>query len=231
MFMSHTANRLKARSFLPRMLRCSKVDDAMRSTARIRQPTTVRGQLTKQHLLTAAEQLFAQKGFAHTSVAEMTQRAGVALGTFYLYYPNKEALFLELVDQLGDRLRQFVSERTAPIGHGLERQRVAFRAFFEFAARTPSLYRMVRQADFVDETVYRQYYERLARAYGEALSLSMSEGSVQRFKPEVLAWMLMGIADFVGQRFVIWEEQPDVDAFLDEVVAFVEGGLTAARRL
>lgn len=198
----------------------------MRSEGR-RRPTTVRGQLTRQHLLTAAEQVFAQKGFAHASVQEITQRAGVALGTFYIYYPNKEALFLELVDELGSRLQQFVSERTSSVGHGLERQRVAFRAFFEFAAKTPSLYRMVRQADFVDEGVYRAYYERLAASYGRALEQSMAEGSVARFKPQVLAWVLMGIADFVGQRFVVWEDTPDLDGFLDEVVAFVEAGLTA----
>lgn len=198
----------------------------MRSEGR-RRPTTVRGQLTRQHLLTAAEQVFAQKGFAHASVQEITQRAGVALGTFYIYYPNKEALFLELVDELGSRLQRFVSERTATVGHGLERQRVAFRAFFEFAAKTPSLYRMVRQADFVDEGVYRAYYERLAASYGRALEQSMAEGSVARFKPQVLAWVLMGIADFVGQRFVVWEDTPDLDGFLDEVVAFVEAGLTA----
>lgn len=149
------------------------------------------------------------------------------MGTFYIYYPNKDALFLELVDELGSRLQRFVSERTATVGHGLERQRVAFRAFFEFAAKTPSLYRMVRQADFVDEGVYRAYYERLAASYGRALEQSMAEGSVARFKPQVLAWVLMGIADFVGQRFVVWEDTPDLDGFLDDVVAFVEAGLTA----
>ncbi|MDX2014788.1 MAG: TetR/AcrR family transcriptional regulator [Myxococcaceae bacterium] len=201
----------------------------MRSVRGRRQPTTVRGELTKQHLLTAAEQVFAQHGFAHGSVQDITRRAGVALGTFYIYYPNKEALFLELVDTLGERLQRYVAAKTAPVGHGLERQRVAFRAFFEFAAQTPSLYRMVRQADLVDEAVYRAYYERLAKAYADVLEQSMAEGSVTRFTPRVLAWVLMGIADFVGQRFVVWEDEPDVDAFLDEVVAFVEAGLTAKR--
>jgi AcrR family transcriptional regulator len=91
----------------------------------------MRGQLTRQHLLTAAEEVFGSKGFAHTSVQEITQRAGVALGTFYIYYPNKDSLFLELVDDLGLRLQKYVMERTASAGHGLDRQRVAFRAFFE----------------------------------------------------------------------------------------------------
>lgn len=49
----------------------------------------------------------------------------------------------------------------------------------------------------------------------------MAEGSVARLKPQVLAWVL------VGQRFVVWADTPDLDGFLDEVVAFVEARLTA----
>ena len=187
----------------------------------------MRGQQTQQHLLEAAEKVFGAKGFTHATVQDISRTAGVALGTFYIYFPNKEALFLELVDALGQRLQRYVTERTASMGHVLERQRAAFRAFFEFAAKTPALYRMVRQADVIDARVYRLYYERLAFAYGVVLERSMAEGQARRFRPELLAWMLMGIADFVGQRFVVWEASPDVEAFLDEVVAFVEGGLRA----
>lgn len=50
-----------------------------------------------QELLDAALALFVEKGFAATRANEVAQRAGVAKGTLYLYYPSKEELFKAVV--------------------------------------------------------------------------------------------------------------------------------------
>ncbi len=89
---------------------------------------------------------------------------------------------------------------------------------------------MVQQSYFVDEAVYRAYYERFARTYVKGLGEAMAQGEVVRCAPEVLAYVLMGVADFVGMRFVVWADAPMEQALLDEVVAFVEAGLSPARR-
>lgn len=54
----------------------------------------------REKLLGAGRELFLQKGAAKTSVEELTAAAGVAKGTFYLYYHDKEALLQEVVYQL-----------------------------------------------------------------------------------------------------------------------------------
>ena len=64
---------------------------------------TPRGARTRQELLDAAEQVFGKRGFEKASIQEITRQAGVALGTFYVYFPHKEAIFIELVDELGLR--------------------------------------------------------------------------------------------------------------------------------
>lgn len=194
-----------------------------------RKATTLRGRHTRGLLLQAAEEVFSRRGYAAAGVGEITQRAGVATGTFYVHFENKEALFAELVDDLGQRLERFVAERVAHHGARLSRQRAVLTAFFEFIAQHPHLYRMVRQSDFVDEAVFRGYYQRLARAYAKVLTEGMDQGELSRFDPEVLAYVLMGIADFVGLRFVVWGAEPPDPAWLDEVVAFVEAGLRAPR--
>ncbi len=192
-----------------------------------RKATTLRGQHTRGVLLQAAEEVFGRRGFLSASVGEITQRAGVATGTFYVHFANKETVFLELVEALGQRLENFIVERVAHHGARLSRQRAVLTAFFEFVTAHPHLYRMVRQSDFVDETVYRAYYQRIAGAYAKVLAEAMAQGEVSRFKPEVLAYILMGVADLVGLRFVVWETEPKPahDSFLEDVVAFVEAGL------
>jgi len=43
-----------------------------------------------------AKALFSEKGFKDTNIAEITQKSGMAVGTFYKYYPSKEKLFMDI---------------------------------------------------------------------------------------------------------------------------------------
>lgn len=192
---------------------------------------TSRGRRTRQQLLDAAELVFGEKGFEASSIAEITQRANVALGTFYVYFENKHALFVELVAQLGERLRKTLSTAVKGKTTRLEKERAGFRAFFEFAGKHRNLYRIVRQAEFVDEAVYLDYYRKLAAAYARGLKASMEQGELGRFDPEVIAYALMGIADFLGMRFVLWNEPEQLERAVDEVVEFIAHGLRSPARL
>lgn len=69
---------------------------------RTKQPEARRDQL-----LDAAERLFAEKGYAETTVADIAEAAGVAKGTFYLYFPSKE----HCVTALGERLARGMSDK------------------------------------------------------------------------------------------------------------------------
>ncbi|MER2563304.1 MAG: TetR/AcrR family transcriptional regulator [Myxococcaceae bacterium] len=191
---------------------------------------TSRGKRTRQQLLDAAELVFGEKGFEQSSIAEITQRAEVALGTFYVYFENKHAIFVELVEQLGERLRKTLSVAVKEKTTRLDKERAGFRAFFEFAGKHRNLYRIVRQAEFVDEPVYLNYYRKLAKAYARGLEQSMTSGELGRFDPEVIAYALMGVADFIGMRFVIWDKPEELDRVVDEVCEFVAHGLLSSAR-
>lgn len=195
-----------------------------------RKKLTLRGQKTRAELLEAAELVFGERGFEHTSIAEITRRAGVALGTFYVYFPHKQAIFIELVDELGQRLRETLREGVKGRSTRLEIERAGFRAFFEFAGKHRSLYRIVRQAEFVDESVYLRYYRGLAQAYAKGLTRAMDTQDIGRFDAEVIAYALMGIADFIGMRFVVWDDPSELERVTDEVIEFVQHGLLSPGR-
>ena len=190
-------------------------------------PATVRGQRTRKQVLDAAELVFGKTGYERASVADITKAAKVALGTFYLYFPSKEAVFVELVDELSHRLRRAIAERISHLDHRLDIEREGIRAFFEFCAKHRNLYRIIRQAEFVDEAAYRRYYRTVAAGYQRGLSTAMMKGHVRTMDTEVLAYALMGVADFVGMRFVLWDEAPDFDALVEKVTEFLIHGLEA----
>ena len=56
-------------------------------------PLTKRGEATRRRLLEAAELVFADQGYHEASIVKITERAGIGLGTFYLYFDSKQSIF------------------------------------------------------------------------------------------------------------------------------------------
>jgi AcrR family transcriptional regulator len=190
-------------------------------------PPTPRGQRTRQRLLRAAETVFGEKGYEHASIADITREAEVALGTFYVYFQDKQSIFVEVVDELGTRLRRLIAEAVAGCEDRLAVEREGLRTFFQFASQHRNLYRIVRQAEFVDEACYRRYYDRFAQGYVVGLKRAMDAGELRRLDPEAVAYCLMGIGDFLGMRWVLWEGEAGLERVLDTAMDFIRHGLAA----
>ena len=78
-------------------------------------PGTERGRLTRERILAAAEEVFGQMGYEPASITAITQTAGVAQGTFYVYFPSKHAIFVELIKDFGVRVRAAIGRATVPV--------------------------------------------------------------------------------------------------------------------
>jgi AcrR family transcriptional regulator len=201
-----------------------------RHSTPVRPPPTARGQRTRQKLVEAAEVVFGEKGFERASISDITREAGVALGTFYVYFGDKQAVLVEVVDGLGARLRDELKRATEGLGDRVEVEREGFRAFFAFVTRHRLLYRVVRQAEFVDEECFRRYYRSFAVPYAKALEAAQAKGEVRRIDAEALAYCLMGIADFLGMRFVLWGRGRGAEAALDAALDFIRHGMEGKAR-
>ncbi len=67
-------------------------------------------------VLAAARRVFADKGYHATSIDDIIEAAGIARGTFYLYFEGKRAIFDELLDELFTTLAKTV--RRIEVGPG-----------------------------------------------------------------------------------------------------------------
>lgn len=193
-------------------------------------PATKRGQRTRAKLLTAAEKIFGEQGYERAAIVDITREAGVAQGTFYVYFPSKKAIFAELVDELGTRLRRTLAEAVSNIDDRLEVERAGLQAFLGYVKEHRNIYKIVRQAEFVDEELYRRYYLRMAEGYKKGLKAAMRSGEFEKLDPEAIAYALMGIFDFLGMRWVLWDEDLPPKKVLDDVFTFIAHGLSASRR-
>ncbi len=208
-------------------VRRPRTERAQRATI-IPLPTTPRGQRTRQKLLDAAEQVFGELGFHNAGIVEITQRADVALGTFYLYFPDKKAIFQDLVRTLNARLRGAIRERIGGLDDRLEQEVAGFETFFEFVRKHRDLYRVILQAETVDEDLFRWHYRTLADGYVRGLKRAQAAGQIRTdLDAEALAYSLMGMAEALGSRYVLWGGKRPPVAARRTIRAFLEGGLGA----
>jgi len=139
---------------------------------------TARGERTRNRLVAAGEEIFGLRGYHDASIAEITQTASVAQGTFYLYFDGKRELLRAVVEERGHELRATLARATAGVTGRVAKEQAGFAAFFAWMARHRALYLIVRQAEYVDGTVYRGWYRQLADGYADALGVAIDDGEI-----------------------------------------------------
>jgi AcrR family transcriptional regulator len=189
---------------------------------------TERGARTRTRLLEAAEQVFTELGYHDASIVKIADAAGVAPGTFYLYFAGKLDIFDELVEDLNRRVRHAMADAASRGETRTEAERLGFQAFFRFTADHPGLYRVIRQAEFVSPRALRLHYERIVAGYVRGLRKAMARGEIAAGDPEVLAWALMGVGEMIGLRWILWGDTDEIptDVF-EETIRFVQRALDA----
>jgi AcrR family transcriptional regulator len=188
-------------------------------------PRTDRGRKTLRLLLDAAAAEFGVKGFHESSVVSITQRAGVALGSFYTYFDSKDSLFQALVQDMSAQVRNTVGPVMAAAPNRLEGERDGLATFLDFVRQHKELYRIIDEAEFVDPPSYRAHYESTVAGYVASLTDAASKGQVRADVEEVHAWAIVGMNVFLGLRYGMLGEDRDVMEVANIAVDLLTNGL------
>jgi AcrR family transcriptional regulator len=179
------------------------------ATGAAKAPRTARGERTLRKILDAAREEFGERGFSDSSIVGITQRAGVALGTFYTYFESKEALFQALVRDMSAQVRDNVGPALNGATDSLDGERRALETFLGFVRDHRDIYRIIDESEFVEPAAYREHYETTATRIAARLAAARDKGEIGgSFSNEdldILAWGMMGANVFLGLRFAVWE--------------------------
>lgn len=186
---------------------------------------TQKGLETREKLLRAAEEVFGQKGYYETSIVNISQEANVAQGTFYNYFPSKKDIFDELIRQYSRELRLAIKEEMSKSKNFEDAQRKGFKAFFNWVKSRRNLYSIVQQAVVVDKDLYRWYYDKLANGFLKSLTTGMEVGEFKEIDQETVAYCLMSIGQFLGMRWVYWEQQDVPEEAFEAAMTLIFDGL------
>jgi TetR/AcrR family transcriptional regulator, fatty acid metabolism regulator protein len=151
---------------------------------------------TRKRLLDAALDVFAKRGYHDTKLDEIVEAAGTSKGAIYLHFPNKERLFLSLVDQFADLLERRVEDAIAAHPHGIERVRAALIAVVETFGkyRKPAKILLVQAVGLGStfEKARLRTTDRFARLIKLHLDDAVKVGEAPALDTEVVAHAWMG---------------------------------------
>ncbi len=191
----------------------------------VNRPKTKRGEATLKDLIESAERNFLEKGYHNTSIVDITQGAKVGLGTFYVYFENKLSIYQYLLLQYSHRIRRHIAINIANLKTRKEMERDGLRAFLEFIRDHPYIYNIIWESLYIDKKLFRQYYKNFADFYIKALDKAYDQGQIKAFDNEVLAYALMGVANFIGLRWIVFEDAENFDDIVDEVLRLLDQGM------
>jgi AcrR family transcriptional regulator len=183
-------------------------------------PRSRKGVRTRARLLEAAKEVFEEKGFFATRIADIAERAGLSRGSVHHYFESKEQIFREVVDAVYERFSAGMTDVIlAPSSNATppERLRLAIRAYLDSYLEEARIIAVVQQVARFDEHVaqvelarHRHYDEQVAGSIRRLQRRGMADRGLD---PTVAAAALGALTDRFAE---LWLTQGLLDIGLDE---------------
>jgi AcrR family transcriptional regulator len=158
---------------------------------------------TKQKIFDAATKIVGRHGYAEASVARITEQAGVAQGTFYNHFENRQELLDQLLPMIGINMVRFIRERTGT-AQAAKQEIERFQAFFDFIREVPEFLRILNEAEFFAPIGYQKHLDNISTAYVRILKRARNAGAIVDFNDEefeAIVHMFMGARGYLSRRY------------------------------
>lgn len=191
----------------------------------VNEPKTKRGMETLDKISKAAEELFSEKGYYDTGIVDIVSKAGIAQGTFYIYFNDKKSVFVYLINKLGKELKNSIRTNIKVSKGRYDEEYMGIKTFLSFVGEHIGLFKIVWQAQFVDMDLFKEYYESFSKGYVKGIKKAQAEGEMNDIDPVILSYCLIGIANFTALKFIEFDHSDnDYDEVVEEVMKFIKNG-------
>lgn len=198
-------------------------------------PKERRGAVSKlerrHHILTAARDVFAKRGYHQATIDDIVDQTGVARGTFYLYFEDKRAVFSDLMDRFFTSItmainRIDVASGSTPVG---EQVHANIRAIVGLCLSERALTKiLLSDAHGVDPAFDRKlgtFYDAVVQLLTESLKEGQALGIVADGEPRVMAYMTVGaLKELLYQAVTLGLAEESADVLSQQISDFLHSG-------
>ncbi len=162
-----------------------------------------------QEIVRAARELLADKSYQGASIKLIAKQAGIATGTFYLYFRNKEALFNAIVDEMYEDLIQAIVTERSKYDNTLDKLQASMRAAIQLFVKEQHLAKIflvqIPGANTVFSDILVYFEDELIQWTKNDLDEAVEEGLLQpqdtlvsaiafvgTFREVIISWLRQG---------------------------------------
>lgn len=186
---------------------------------------------TKTALIEAAISMFQQKGFEHARVSDIVSAAGVAQGTFYIYFKSKEEIFREICNDFINQVRELFIQRTEHLFDGDTADEI-IQNLHQVVSDIIDIYRKnLAVADLLfregigNAGLFKQIYEEILSIFlsliEEQIKKAVSKGFMLVEDPEIASVLLFGLFERSLFYFILVQQKTDTVKLKRVIVDFV----------
>jgi AcrR family transcriptional regulator len=189
----------------------------------------------REEILSAAEKVFAAKGFFSTTMSDIAREAEFGTGSLYKYFKSKEDLYFTLIDEkveeINGPVKAELSQKTPPV----ERIKKVLSLQFEFFERNRDFFRIYtsewnRFEWTVKDELGKDLHEKMV-AYihllAEVMTQGIEKGEFRPLNPIDLAHALVGIVNSFVFEWIISRDSYPLISKLDTVLEVFLGGVAS----
>ncbi len=189
---------------------------------------TEKSKQTRAKILKIAKDVFANKGFNHTTVKDVTHAAGLGYGTFYLYFKDKKDVFYALVEQVEDDLytaSKDGSDLDVDYARGLSSYRALrkdLKAIFQSFRNHSSILKFSKELAVLDPAFGKRYEAMRARLIQRTKQI-LEKSTLDNVDYNVAAIAIAGMIESVANEWnnhdssSSLKSDADIDAILPTV--------------
>ena len=155
----------------------------------------------RERVLDTAIRIFAQKGYAGTSVREIAEKAGVSKPVLYYYFKSKEGLFLSILEMAENLQKKMLAEVLESQGSVLDRLLILYRRVYAEVDARRSLYKMIHGLIFgppqgTPNYDFGRYHRHMIDAIREIYKIGIAENEVKKSGGDEVAYLVLSLIDF-----------------------------------
>ncbi len=192
----------------------------------------------REEILSAAEKVFAAKGFFPTTMSDIARKAEFGTGTLYKYFKSKEELYFTLIDEKVEEINRLVKTELSQRNSAVERIKKVLQLQFEFIERNRDFFRIYisERSRFewtVKDDLGKGLHEKMVSyidILSEVITQGIKKGEFRSMDPRDLAHAFVGIVNSFVFEWLISREPYPLVSKLDTVLEIFLSGVQQTER-